>query len=366
MDGLQEQAARTLPADIYGYFCRGAGAGVSAAEASEAWDRLRLRPHVLRDVSSCDTSTTVLGTSVATPVLVAPSTLQRRADPEGEAATARGVARAGSLLAVTSNTAVPFSALPASGAPWWVQVYVARDRSLTVEVLQRAKAAGARAVVLTADTPVIGSHGKPGAHVADFVQPEDLYGNVTGIPAREAAEHAPDLTPEVIGWLREQTGLPVVVKGVLRGDDAREFAAAGASGLLVSNHGGRQLDGLVPTAWALPEVVGAVAGTGTEVYVDGGLCRGTHVLSALALGARAVFIGRPVLWALTVAGDAGVARLVDELTRELAEAMRIVGASSLDQVERDLLWELPLNQIGRDPVNHPRANSGTCAEQEAP
>ncbi|MGW1749633.1 alpha-hydroxy acid oxidase [Streptomyces sp. NPDC002092] len=340
-DGLEEQAARALPPEIYGYFRRGAGQGISAAEAATSWDRLRLRPHVLRDVSVCDTSTTVLGTPVGTPVLVAPSTLQRRADPEGEAATARGVARAGSLLAVTSNTAIPFSALPASQAPWWVQVYVARDRSLTVEVLERAKAAGARAVVLTADTPVIGSHGRPGAHVADFVGPEDLYGNITGIPAPEAAEHAPDLTPDVIGRLAEQTGLPVVVKGVLRGDDAREFAAAGASGLLVSNHGGRQLDGLVPTAWALPEVVDAVAGTGTEVYVDGGLRRGTHILAALALGARAVFVGRPVLWALTVAGDAGVARLLGELTGELAEAMRLTGMSSLDRVTRDLLWSGP-------------------------
>ena len=340
-DGLEEQAARALPPEIYGYFRRGAGQGLSAAEAATSWDRLRLRPHVLRDVSVCDTSTTVLGTPVGTPVLVAPSTLQRRADPEGEAATARGVARGGSLLAVTSNTAIPFSALPGSQAPWWVQVYVARDRSLTVEVLERAKCAGARAVVLTVDTPVIGSRGKPGAHVADFVGPEDLYGNITGIPAREAAEHAPDLTPHVIGWLREQTGLPVVVKGVLRGDDAREFAAAGASGLLVSNHGGRQLDGLVPTAWALPEVADAVAGTGTEVYVDGGLRRGTHILAALALGARAVFVGRPVLWALTVAGDAGVARLLDELTGELAEAMRLTGTSSLDRVARDLLWTGP-------------------------
>ncbi|MGW3290143.1 alpha-hydroxy acid oxidase [Streptomyces sp. NPDC001002] len=341
MDGLEEQAADVLPAEIYGYFRRGAGQGLSVAEASRSWDELRLRPHVLRDVSSCDTTTTVLGTPVSTPVLVAPSTLQRKAHPEGEAATARGVARAGSLLAVTSNTAVPFSALPASGAPWWVQVYVTRDRSLTAEVLRRAKAAGARAVVLTADTPVIGSRGKPGAHVADFVRPEDLYGNMPGVPDREAAEHAPDLTPDVIGWLREQSGLPVVVKGVLRGDDAREFGAAGASGLLVSNHGGRQLDTLAPTAWALAEVVDAVAGTGTEVYVDGGLRRGTHVLAALALGARAVFIGRPVLWALTVAGDAGVARLIDELTQELAEAMRLTGTTSPAGVARDLVWRPP-------------------------
>ncbi|MHC3470710.1 alpha-hydroxy-acid oxidizing protein [Streptomyces sp. 7R007] len=131
-------------------------------------------------------------------MLVAPSTLQRAAHPEGEAATARGAVGAGSLPAVTSNTAIPFSALPASGAPWWVQVYVARDRSLTVEVLRRAGAAGARAVVVPADTPVIGSHGKPGAHVADFVGPEDLYGNMPGTPSREAAAHAPDLTPSVI------------------------------------------------------------------------------------------------------------------------------------------------------------------------
>jgi len=336
IDGLEERAMRVLPAEIYEYFRRGAGQELSATEAADVWDRLRLRPHVLRDVSDCDTSTTVLGTPVSTPVLIAPSTLQRRADPEGEAATARGVARAGSLLAVTSNTAVPFSSLPASGAPWWVQVYVARDRALTLEVLERAKAAGARAVVLTADTPVIGSQGKTGAHVADFVQPEDLYGNMSSIPSREAAEHAPDLTPEVIGWLHERTGLPVVVKGVLRGDDARVFVEAGASGLLVSNHGGRQLDALVPTAWALPEVVDAVAGTGTEVYVDSGLRSGTHVLAALALGARAVFVGRPTLWALAVEGDKGVARLLDELTRELAEAMRLTGVTLAD-VERDLL-----------------------------
>ncbi|MHC3470711.1 alpha-hydroxy-acid oxidizing protein [Streptomyces sp. 7R007] len=134
----------------------------------------------------------------------------------------------------------------------------------------------------------------------------------------------------------------MVVKGVLRADNAREFAAAGASGLLVSNHGGRQLDGLVPTAWALPEVVDAVAGAGTEVYVDGGLRRGTHILAALALGARAVFIGRPVLWALAVAGEAGVTRLLTDLTEELTEAMRLTGTTCLPDARRDLLWhQLP-------------------------
>jgi 4-hydroxymandelate oxidase len=169
------------------------------------------------------------------------------------------------------------------------------------------------------------------------VGPEDLYGNVTGTPDRQAAEHAPDLTPDVIGWLRDLTGLPVVVKGVLRGDDARVFVDAGAAGLIVSNHGGRQLDGLVPTAWALPEVVDAVAGTDTEVYVDGGLRRGTHVFAALALGARAVFVGRPTLWALTLAGAAGVTRLIEELTGELVETMRLTGVAELPGIGRDLL-----------------------------
>ena len=337
LDGIEEQAAGVLPPEIHAYFRRGAGQGLSVAEAAPAWDRFRLRPHILRDVSQCDTSTTVLGTAVDTPVLIAPSTLQRRAHPDGEAATALGAAGAGSLLAVTSNTAVPFSALEPSGAPWWVQVYVARDRSLTEETLRRAVAAGARAVVLTADTPVIGSHGKPGAHVADFVGPQDLYGNVTGTPDREAAEHAPDLTPGVIGWLRDLTGLPVVVKGVLRGDDARAFVDAGAAGLIVSNHGGRQLDGLVPTAWALPEVVDAVAGTEAEVYVDGGLRRGAHVFAALALGARAVFVGRPALWALSLAGAEGVTRLIGELTAELVETMRLTGVAELPGIGRDVL-----------------------------
>ncbi|MCX4433624.1 MULTISPECIES: alpha-hydroxy acid oxidase [Streptomyces] len=346
MDGLQERAAEVLPEDVYAYFRRGAGRGLSVAEATSAWDQFRFRARLLRDVSTCDASTTVLGTPVRTPVLVAPSTLQRRAHPDGEAATARGVAAAGSLLAVTSNTAVPFADLVPSRAPWWVQVYVARDPVLTIETLERALAAGARAVVLTADTPVSGARGNRGAQVDDFIGPEDLYGNVTGIPSPEAAERAPDLTLDVIGWLRERArGLPIVVKGVLRGDDARELVAAGASGLIVSNHGGRQLDGLVPTAWALPEVVDAVAGTGAEVYADGGLRRGTHILAALALGARAVFIGRPVLWALTVRGAAGVTRLIDDLTDELVEAMSLTGTPSVLELTRDLLWTgpLPLN-----------------------
>lgn len=339
MDGLEERAAASLPEDVYAYFRRGAGQGLSVAEATEAWDRFRFRARLMRDVSNCEASTTVLGTPVRTPVLVAPSTLQRKAHPDGEAATARGVADAGSLLAVTSNTAVLFADLVPAGAPWWVQTHLTRDRALTVETLERAVVAGARAVVLTADTPAMGSRGKRGAHVGGLVGPEDLYGNVTGVPAPEAAEHALDLTLDVIGWLRRRTGgLPVVVKGVLRGDDARELVSAGASGLIVSNHGGRQLDGLVPTAWALPEVVDAVAGTGAEVYVDGGLRRGTHILAALALGARAVFIGRPALWALTVRGAAGVTRLLDELTDELTEAMSLTGAPSVSELTRDLLW----------------------------
>ncbi|MFE2962371.1 alpha-hydroxy acid oxidase [Streptomyces sp. NPDC059340] len=342
MDGLQERAAEVLPEDVYAYFRRGAGRGMSVAEATSAWDQFRFRARLLRDVSTCDASTTVLGTPVRTPVLVAPSTLQRKAHPDGEGATARGVAAAGSLLAVTSNTAVPFADLVPSRAPWWVQVYVARDPVLTIETLERALSAGARAVVLTADTPVNGSRGKRGTQVDDFIGPEDLYGNVTGIPSPEAAERAPDLTLDVIGWLRERArGLPIVVKGVLRGDDARELVAAGASGLIVSNHGGRQLDGLVPTAWALPEVVDAVAGTGAEVYADGGLRRGTHILAALALGARAVFIGRPVLWALTVRGAAGVTRLIDDLTDELVEAMSLTGTPSVLELTRDLLWAAP-------------------------
>lgn len=337
IDTLSQEAERRLPPPVLTYFRQGAENGLSAAEAEASWDSLRLLPHILRDVSAVSTGTTVLGTEVDTPVLVAPTTLQRQAHQDGEAAMLHGAADAGSLACVSTNAGTPFKSL-ADSAPWWVQAYVLRDRQLTLELLDRAREAGARAVVLTADTPVVGQKYGAGPSVWENVPAEHLLSNVDWQDLEDwRLEKAADLTPATIDWLRTATGLPVVVKGVLRADDARACVAAGASAVWVSNHGGRQLDGTVATAHALRAVAEAVAGTGAEVYVDGGIRNGRHVLTALALGATAVFLGRPTLWALAVDGGPGVRRLLTDLTEELAQAMALAGTPDVGSLTPDLV-----------------------------
>jgi 4-hydroxymandelate oxidase len=348
MSELSARAGEMLPEAVAEYFRHGAGNEIAAREAAAAWDALRLRPRILRDVSSCSTATTVLSSPVATPILVAPTTLQRHADSAGELATARGAASAGSLICLSSNSGTSFEAVGQAGAPWWLQIYVLRDRGLTVHLIQTAVAHGARALVLTADTPVVGNKRGPGTAVWDLTPESFLLANIEreGV-APEALEKADDLGPECIGWLNQVGGVPVVVKGVLRGDDARLCVSAGAAAVWVSNHGGRQLDRAVSTARALPEVVSALSGSSAEVYVDGGLRSGEHVLAALALGANAVFVGRPALWGLAAGGAEGVSQLLTTLTAELAGAMRLCGASSCSDLGADLVepagtrWSAP-------------------------
>jgi 4-hydroxymandelate oxidase len=336
MDELCQIASSRLPPAVAAYYRLGSSEGISAAAAVAAWDRIRFRPRILRDVSVVSTTTTVLGQELATPVCVAPTALHRAAHPHGEVATAAGTAAAGSLMTVSS--------IGATGVRWWLQSYVMRDRGLTRAILERAVEAGASAVVLTADTPVVGRKRDAAEKVWDLVPGEYQLANIdtSGLPA-DATEKAADLTPDTIGWLREVTGLPVVVKGVLHPDDARIAVAAGAAAVQVSNHGGRQLDQALATADALPDIVAAVADSGAEVYVDGGFRRAEHVLAALALGARAVFIGRPVLWALTAGGAAGeggsdgVATLLDGLTDGLAHVLTLAGVRSPAEISADLL-----------------------------
>jgi 4-hydroxymandelate oxidase len=344
MDELRRIATERLPGPVSEYFNQGAAEGITAAAATAAWDRIRLRPRILRDVSSVSTATTVLGQELSTPVGVAPTAMHRAAHSMGEIATARGAVAAGALIEVSTNSGMTFEQIGATGVRWWLQSYIWRDRGLTKAMLQRAVDAGASAVVLTADTPVVGRKYNASENVYDVVPDEYIRANVdvAGLPD-SALDHADDLTPDTIGWLRDITGLPVVVKGVLRADDARTVVSAGAAAVQVSNHGGRQLDQTVATADALPEVAAAMHGTGAEIYVDGGVRRGEHVLAALALGARAVFVGRPVLWALTAGGESGeggtdgVAGLLGGLTDELKEAMTLAGARTVEEITSDLL-----------------------------
>lgn len=338
IDTLEAAAAEKLPEAVHRYFRQGSAGGVSVAEAVAAWSAYRFRPHVLNDVSAVDLSTTVLGTPVAAPILVAPSTMHRVADPDGEIAMARGVGAAKSVIGVSSNAGTKFAEFGTAGVPWWLQIYVLRNRELTMRMLDAAVEGGARAVVLTVDTPVVGRKEDDGETVWDIAQPGHFLANLPyGEWTDDDLEKADDLSPDVIAWLAERTGLPVVVKGVLRGDDAKRCADAGAAGVIVSNHGGRQLDGSIPTAQALPEVAEALAGTDAEVYVDGGIRRGEHILAALALGARAVFVGRPALWALTVGSSDGVTRLLRDLADELDHTLRLSGYSTPAALTPDLV-----------------------------
>ena len=331
----QAAAARLLPAQVHDYYATGSGDQLAVNEAETTWQARRIRPRVLRDVSAVDTSTSLLGTPLRTPVLVAPTALHGLAHPDGEAATARGTADAGSLLVLSTRASRRLEDVPCG--PWWFQAYVMRDRGLTLSLVERAAAAGATAVVLTGDTPYLGM--RPGAgRSALATDPLVNFAQhlAAGDDGGRSTEQDPSIDRDVIGEIAAASGLPVLVKGVLRGDDALACLDAGAAGVVVSNHGGRQLDRAVPTARALPEVVEAVAGH-APVLVDGGLRSGTDVLVALALGADAVLLGRPVLWALAADGAEGVRACLDALTADLAHVMGLAGARSLAEVSRDLV-----------------------------
>jgi len=327
LDGLEHDAELALPAPVFRYFRQGAREGRTSSEARAAWRRHRFAPHVLRDVTEVDTTTSLLGRPVGAPVGVAPTTLQRAAHPDGELAVARATAEAGSLMVVSSNAGTRFADIGATGVRWWLQAYLPADRALATDLLAAAVEAGAAAVVLTVDTPVVGTkYDGAGPTVWDDLETDALRVNFpAGYDELPGAQKATDLSARDIAWLREQTGLPVVVKGVLRPDDARRCAQAGAAAIWVSNHGGRQLDRTLPTADALPAVVSALDGQ-TEVYVDGGISCGLDVLTALALGADCAFVGRLALWAL-VQGQDVVLRMHRELRTELEESMRLAGVS---------------------------------------
>ncbi len=348
---LEAIAREKLSREAWDYYAGGSQDEVTLRENRSAWDRLALAHRVLVDVSRRDLATSVLGQPVALPILVAPTAFQRLAHPEGELATVRAAGAAGTvmILSTLSTTAVEEVVAAASG-PVWFQLYVYRDRKATEGLVRRAEAAGCRALVLTVDAPLIGRrerdvrnrfHLPPGLSAANLL-PEG-YGEVqaaagdSGLAVYVSSLIDPSLSWRDIAWLRSLTELPLVLKGIVRADDAVRAAEAGAAAVVVSNHGGRQLDTAPATADVLPVVADALAGHPVEVLVDGGVRRGTDIVKALALGARAVLLGRPVLWGLAAGGEAGVASALGLLRAELDLTMALVGAPTIADITRDLV-----------------------------
>lgn len=344
-------AREALSREAYDYYAGGAQDEVTLRQNRAAWDRLSLAYRVLVDVSRRDLTASVLGQPVAMPVLVAPTAFHRLATPEGELATARAAGAAGTVMILSTLSTSPIEAVvSAASGPVWFQLYVYRDRKATEGLVRRAEAAGCRALVLTVDAPLLGRRERdvrnrfslpPGLSVANLL-PEG-YGEVppavadSGLAAYVASFLDPSLTWRDVAWLRSITDLPILVKGIVRPDDALRAAEAGAAGVVVSNHGGRQLDTAPATIDVLPEIVDALAGQAVEVLMDGGIRRGTDVLKALALGAKAVLVGRPVLWGLAAGGEAGAARVLSLLRGELDLAMALAGAPTIADITRDLV-----------------------------
>jgi len=333
---LERRARSLLTPEIYDYYAGGSGSEQTLQASVSAWQQHWLMPRVLRDVSTVDTSVRLPGlpeTVARTPIAVAPTGFQGLAHAEGEVATARGAARAGALMVLSTRSSAKIEdvaeVVAGDGGAWWFQVYVMRDRTLTARLVERAVAAGARALVLTGDTPVVGR--KRRDRTEGVVSDAQVLANIGPLADLSLTGQAADVTFADIGWLAGLGGVPVLVKGVLRADDARACVAAGAAGVIVSNHGGRQLDRALPTALALPAVA-AELDSSAVVFADGGLRTGEDVLTALGLGARAVFLGRPVLWALACGGADGVAGLLTGLTGDLAHAMALAGAAALADV----------------------------------
>lgn len=342
----EAQARAMMSQSAYDYYAGGAGDEITVRENELAWNRLRLIPRMLVDVSACDLRTTVLGVPISMPIMTAPCALNRLAHPDGELAVARAVAAEGTVQVLSTLSSVSLQEV-AQAAPGerWFQLYVYRDREITRALVQRAEAAGFTAICLTVDVQRPGLRERD--YRNDFRVPSDVRAANFDAAIVDAGsggallnyinnQFDPALGWDAVEWLRSITALPVVVKGILSPDDARLAVVHGAAGIAVSNHGGRQLDTVVTSCDALEPIVEAVNGA-AEVYVDGGIRRGTDVLKALALGARAVLVGRPYLWGLAVDGERGVRRVLTLLRDDLALSMALAGTPRITDVSRALI-----------------------------
>jgi 4-hydroxymandelate oxidase len=340
-------AKAKMAAQSWEYLCAGAGDEITVRWNEEAYRRIRLKPRILVNVSKLDTRVTIFGQEHAFPILLAPVAAQKLMHPDGESASARGASAAGATMVVSSfaNTSLEDVAAVAK-SPLWFQLYAQPDHGFTRELVQRAEAAGYRALCLTVDTVTTGARNRE-ARAAVKLLPIPNFEKLK-MPDGDVSLHtgSQDVFKSVldasmswkeIDWLRSVAKIPLVLKGVLNPDDAELAVKHGVSGIIVSNHGGRNLDTLPATIDALPLVTEKVAGR-IPVFVDGGIRRGTDVLKALALGANAVFIGRPYIYGLGAAGEGGVTQVIRILQREFQMAMALTGRTNVANIDRSLIW----------------------------
>jgi 4-hydroxymandelate oxidase len=344
IDDYRRAAREVLPRMVHDYYRSGADAQWTLRANRQAYRRRTLWPRVLVDVGAVDLSTTLLGKKRPHPILVAPTAYHKLAHPDGEIATARGARAADALYILSMLSTTRIEDVAREAGPRWFQLYVHRDRGLTRELLDRTQASGYEALVVTVDTPILGRRLAderngfslpPGVSMVNLPTSLESTGG-SALAAFAASHHDPRFTWAELEQVRAMTPLPMLVKGILRADDARRAVDLGVRGVIVSNHGGRQLDSSPATLDALPAIADAV-GSRADVLVDGGIRWGTDVLKALALGARAVLVGRPVLWGLAVGGAEGVERVLGLLREELRRAMALAGCPSLAAVTPDLV-----------------------------
>ena len=349
LDEFEPAAKRRVTPMAYAYIAGAAGDEQTMARNREAFAAIRLKPRVLVDASHLDTRIELLGRRLDFPILLAPVAYHKLAHPQGELATVRGAGIAGAALVVSTYATVTLEKIAkAASGPLWMQLYVNPDRTFTRELVRRAESAGYGALCLTVDSPVFGTRNREAR--TGFRLPAGVAAeNIKSLgPAQQKGLHVatdgvyspivdPSLQWKDVDWLCSFAKLPVVLKGILAPEDARLAIEHGAAAVIVSNHGGRNLDTVPATIEALPGVVEAVAGR-VPVLLDGGIRRGTDVLKALALGAQVVLIGRPYVWGLSVGGAAGVAEVVRILRDEFRSAMALCGTPSLARITREALW----------------------------
>ena len=347
---LETLAKEKLPRTAYDYYASGAWDEITLRETRVAFERLRVHYRVLVDVSQRDLSTTLFGQKISFPVLIAPTAFHKLAHPDGELATARAAGAAGTIMVLSSlSTTLVEDVVSAAKGPVWFQLYINKDRAFTQDLIARVEKAGCRALMVTVDTPEWGRRERdvrnkfhlPSGLAAVNLLPSNERGEVIGQSGAGMGQAFTwmldaSITWKDVVWLKSLTKLPVILKGICRADDAKLALAHGVDGVVVSNHGGRQMDTAPPTIEVLPAIADAIQER-VPILLDGGVRRGLDVFKAIAYGATAVQVGRPVLWGLAAGGQTGVETALDLLRQEFDLAMALAGCARLKAISRDIV-----------------------------